>query len=202
MDPARDIAPALQLAVAWQPRSTRGALEALFRLDARLGRMVRTVKEPLLAQMRLAWWREELVRSGGGRQGRDPLLQSIARQWADQSPELAALVDGWEAMIGYGPLAGEVGGLAAGRSAALAAFARLAHADDHISQARAVGGVWTAAEIPGWDVPTPFESVRARALRGLAVLDGLARRAIARGEPMLAGRGAALLAMRLGMIGN
>jgi hypothetical protein len=39
-------------------------------------------------------------------------------------------------------------------------------------------------------------------LRGVAVLDGLARRAIARNEPMMHGRAGALAAIRLGMFGG
>jgi hypothetical protein len=48
----------------------------------------------------------------------------------------------------------------------------------------------------------PFLPMRSRALRGVAVLGGLSRRALQRNEPILHGRGAVLQAIRLGMFGR
>jgi hypothetical protein len=39
-------------------------------------------------------------------------------------------------------------------------------------------------------------------LRGIAVLRGLSRRALDRGEPLMEGRGGAVAAMRLGLFGR
>jgi phytoene synthase len=49
-----------RLALAYAPGRARAATLGLFALDAALGNLVRAAREPLLGQMRLAWWREEL----------------------------------------------------------------------------------------------------------------------------------------------
>ena len=42
------------------PTADRRALEALFMIDAAMGEVVRTTREPQLGPIRLAWWRERL----------------------------------------------------------------------------------------------------------------------------------------------
>ncbi|THD36529.1 MAG: hypothetical protein E7773_05815 [Sphingomonas sp.] len=95
--------PTRTLALSYAPADRRAALEALFALDAALGQVLRTTREPMVGQMRLAWWREALVRLDGAPAPGEPVLQALA---ADALPRgasgrvLAGMVDGWEPLLG------------------------------------------------------------------------------------------------------
>lgn len=205
----------LEVALAWQPATSRAALGALFRLDARLRAAVLGAREPLLAQMRLAWWREQLTAGPGAAPGGEPLLALLSAAWGGPTAPLAALVDGWEERLGEAPQeAGALERFAWGRGTALAAFARTIDPGGQDGSALA-GRRWALAELAARAIePTERDAARRllqaldpparlpRALRGLAVLDGLAARAADRGEPLLANRRAALAAIRLGLLGR
>ena len=95
--------PERALALSYAPADRRAALHALFTLDAALGQVLQTTREPMVGQMRLAWWREALERLDGAPPPAEPVLQALA---ADVLPlavtgaELARMVDGWEALLG------------------------------------------------------------------------------------------------------
>jgi len=199
------------LAVAWQPRPTRQAFAALLAFDARLRRQVARAREPLIGQIGLAWWRERLAEGTSD----DPLLALLAETWGAQARDLVPLVDGWEELLEEAPLSDDaIEGFATGRAASMAAFVRLAGYAGAAEAAMLAGRRWALAEF-AFRTGDPDEKRRAlrlgehlappqnlpRSLRGLAVLDGLSARSLARGEPLFAGRGAALAVLRLGMFG-
>jgi len=76
--------------------SRRDIWLAAFALDGRIGRMVLGASEPMLGQMRLAWWRDQLGAAASARPQGDLLLDLIGRTWAGNELPLLALVDGWE----------------------------------------------------------------------------------------------------------
>lgn len=90
------------LVVATAPVEARRALHALLALDLRLAGIVRAAREPMIGQMRLAWWHDALTRLDGAAAPAEPLLKAVQ---ADALPtgvggaDLASLVDGWEALI-------------------------------------------------------------------------------------------------------
>ena len=43
------------------PRDRRAAMTALWALAERLGQLVRDAREPLIAQIKLAWWRDMMA---------------------------------------------------------------------------------------------------------------------------------------------
>lgn len=97
IDPWRD------LAFSYAPEGTRRAVEALFALDAALGGVLRTTREPLVGQMRLAWWREALERLDAGAPPAEPVLQALASEVLPRGVaggELRDMVDGWEPLLG------------------------------------------------------------------------------------------------------
>lgn len=209
---------ATAVALAWQPPPSRAALATLFAFDRRLAGVVAGAREPILAQMRFAWWRERLTEPVAQRPVGEPLLADLAQHWGDDGVRLVPLIDGWEAMLGETPLPeDELAEFAAGRGAALAAFASLAGVDDQaeLAACRSAGACWALAELAGGS-STSDERARARQLglheaaprigsaqlRGIAVLGELSRRALTRGEPLMHGRGAALAALRVGMFGR
>lgn len=197
------------MALAWQPRDTRGALAALFSLDERLAQALAHAREPLMAQVRLAWWRERLTAPVAEFPAGEPLLTAIAAEWGDRASDLVALVDGWEELVGEDEPSGQaIDAFAEGRGSALGTFARLV--ENSVVSAAIVGRRWALADLAARSHQQSAIVARTlpkvprlpRSLRGLAVLDALAARSLARREPMLAGRAAALLTWRVGMTGR
>lgn len=212
METSLPLEPALRVALAWQPHPWRESLQALFELDARLARVVARAREPMLAQIRFAWWRERLEQPAAGHPMGEPLLARISAGWGDRAALLIPLVDSWDERLGDSPLSPEaLARFARGRGEALAGLAELAGAPGHRDSAALAGERWAFADLAGrrgereavLAAGTLPASLRLpRALRGIAVLDRLAARAIERGEPMLAGRKDALVALRLGLLGR
>lgn len=190
--------PALAVALAWQPRASRPALAALFNLDRRLSAAIAQANEPMLVQLRLAWWRDRLAEPAAARPKGEPLLAAIGDQWGDRAADLSPLVDGWESWL----LEATADGLGESRGQALAGFARLVGATGFDAEVQAAGRNWALAQTGQGGEPIAHRGIRSKALRGIAVLDGLARRAIERNEPMMHGRAGALAAIRLGMFGG
>lgn len=180
-------------------------------LDRRLARVVARTSEPLLGQMRLAWWRDALRQDPGLRPRGDAVLDGISQHWRGRESALVALVDGWEVLIGTQQLGADaVDAFAAGRAAPFLSLAEPASggARGRVEQAGrcwalvdAAAGISAAEEralfldaarnlgAPTGRLPTD--------LRGLAVLEALARRSLkADGAPLMRGRGAALTALR------
>lgn len=188
----------------------REALEAMLQLDHLLARAVHTSSEPALAQLRLAWWRDQIGqhRVPPTPLPPDPLLGSIIRHWGDKRQEgLIALVDGWEQLIGDGPLGNEDrAGLCHGRGAAFADLAEIAGYAQHREVASKHGEVWGLAELvqsgQGTVNVCPSLPGLPRKLRSLAMIGGLARRSLKRGGgPMFGDRGGPFAALRLGIFG-
>lgn len=97
------LSPDRGLALYYAPAHARPALTALLALDDTLGRILRGAREPMLAQMRLTWWAQALERLDREPPPAEPVLSALA---ADVLPNgvsgasLAAMVDGWEAILG------------------------------------------------------------------------------------------------------
>ena len=50
--------PEQRLAIAWSTAEARDRLTSMLAFDGRLARIVTRTREPMLGQMRLAWWRD------------------------------------------------------------------------------------------------------------------------------------------------
>ena len=160
-----ELSPPARLAAAHAPAAARGAWIVFLALDERLGRIVANATEPMLAQLRLAWWRDRLRESPERRPRGEPLL-ALLPAWEAELPALEALVDGWEAMVGEaGPPARSA--LAEARVEAILALARLVGARDDPLRVEAAARRWAQAE-SGSAVPL------GRAMRPLAILAALA----------------------------
>lgn len=93
-----ELAPERRLALAYAPAASRGAMLGLLVLDARLGGIVLRAREPMLAQVRLAWWRDRLAEPAEAWPKGEPLLE-LLQQWPADAAVLGALVDGWEGLL-------------------------------------------------------------------------------------------------------
>lgn len=202
-----------RLALSYAPKAAREPTAALFVLDGRLARIVSQGREPMLTQMKLAWWRDWLKEPPGSSDRGDPLLKLFA-DWGDARQRLVALVDGWEALLSEPPLSDvAIESFAFGRVEACAALAsQLGHQPREAGRA---GRNWALAELAGRidndDEATSVRSLAAeadwsrpklaRSMRPLAVLHGLASRRRGHAQ-LLAGPSDFFFALRLGLFGR
>jgi 15-cis-phytoene synthase len=94
------------------PRAERPGASALWRLEARLFGVVANRSEVVLAQIKLAWWRDRLGQVADDPAALpkgEPLLAELAAHWAGRA-SLAPLADAYEAIM----LAEDADALAAG----------------------------------------------------------------------------------------
>lgn len=93
--------PERRLAVIHAPRLTRESLTTLFALDERLGGIVTQAREPMLALMRLTWWRDALAALDDEPPPAEPLLHAAAALRPDRisGADLAAMAEGWSALL-------------------------------------------------------------------------------------------------------
>lgn len=199
-------------------RAHRDIWLAAFALDGRVGRMVLGASEPMLGQMRLAWWRDQLGKAVHDRPRGDHLLDLIGKNWNRNEAALVDLTDGWEALLSPRPLAETaVMEFVAGRVSLSLGLANLVGTMDHKRDVRRAGTLWALADlaINARDEAELTSAVKlgaaeganglrlSRDMRPLAVIAGLARRSLRfRGRPMLGDRASPLIALRLSLIGR
>lgn len=210
--------PSLALALAYAPRDARPVFDDLFALDRRLADAVRQASEPIIAQLKLAWWRDRFAQDRGDWPKGEPLLARLAAWDADVS-QLASLVDGWEALLAEGPLTEEaITAFGEGRADAWAlAAAALGEPGPPPPDHAAL--LWSYADLAQHcSTPEDAERVRAvarerallgetppklpRALRPFAVLGTQGLRSLRSGRPMMSAGGDFLAAVRTGMLGR
>jgi phytoene synthase len=207
---------ASKIALGYCPIAQRGALGAALALDYRLSQLVARTTEVLLGQMRLAWWRETLQHPLAARPQGDAVLDAIGVHCAGREAALIAMIDGWEVFLIADNL----------HPSAIQSFGRQRSAffgelfPDHFSAeeeeriavaafrwaiADAAAGVSDASEraaLIAAGAACPSSNKRLpKALRSLAVLDALSRRALRRGgRPLMEGRGAPLVALKAAIL--
>ena len=208
--------PAVGLALAYARQETRPVFEDLFALDRRLADAVRQASEPIIAQLKLAWWRDRFAQSPAEWPKGEPLLARLAAWDADVS-QLGRLVDGWEALLVEGPLTEDaIGSFVQGRAdawtvAAAALGYPRAPAPDHAAL------LWAYTDLAqhcssaedAQRVHQFAQSTLARplprlpgALRPFAVLGALGVRSLRKRRPILSGPGDFLVGVRAGMLGR
>ena len=191
---------------------------AAFALDGRVGRMVLGASEPMLGQMRVAWWRDQLGKLVHDRPRGDHLLDLIGTNWNRNEAALVDLIDGWEALLSPRPLAETaILEFVAGRVNLSQSLANLVGTMDHERDVRRAGTLWALADlaINARDEAELSRAVKlgaaegtnglrlSRDMRPLAVIAGLAQRSLHfGGRPMLGDRASPLIALRLSLIGR
>jgi 15-cis-phytoene synthase len=208
---AESLPPEAEVALAWSSPKLRAPLTTAFQLDRRLGRIVMRTSEPMLGQMRLAWWRDALGKPLAERTRGDAVLDAIGAHWAGREEALVQMVDAWVVLVTterIGPE--EAAAFGAGRGAFFTALftdaspaveQRCASAGFRWALANAATGVSDDSERATFiavGLSQQVKDVRMPAdVRALAVLDALALRALRRGgRPLMEGRGASLVALR------
>jgi phytoene synthase len=207
-----ELPPAQRLALAYAPHRARTQTLALFALDARLAGILRRRGEPVLAQMRLAWWRD-VLRKEQMEWPKGEAVLGLLRGWRQPSA-LVPLVDGWETLLAEPFDSAATDQFVSGRAAAFRQLA--AEFGLPLERVDEAASFWALADLAA-NLADPAERSAVvaastklppcgplpRELRPLLVLAALGRRSLARGgQPLLGGFGAALLAMRVGITGR
>lgn len=217
MDADAALPPAQEIALAYAPPPVRPAWAALFALDLRLADVVSRAREPMLAQIRLAWWRETLSRDEADRPEGEPLLARIGAALPGHGAQLACLPEAWDMLVAkdglsderldeyldlrsqpYTALAVRLAGEGVRKGAA--STARQWVMGDTLSLLGGASEREALLAIIGTN-STGRQALPAT-LRPLAILGALGERAVRRGEPVLAGRISPLIALRVGIFGR
>jgi phytoene synthase len=107
-DIASQLPPPANLAVAYTPVAFRPAFALLLQLDMRFADIVRKAREPMIAQIKLAWWRDAFAAEPALRPKGEPLLQVLGACGNVILPSaLEDLVSAWELMLGEGEWAAQ-----------------------------------------------------------------------------------------------
>ena len=212
-----DLPPERRLALAYVPAAHRPAMDAFLRLDFVLGRAVGQASEPIVGQLRLAWWRDALGADADRLPQGNPLLDDIVTAFGSELDFLVRLVDGWEVVLLAEQLDGQaVEPLLDARSRAWVALGSMIDPDVEAGPILASGRRWALADllsglsdalertrILALASPATEKIILPRSLRSLAILASLSERAITRGGGALLGdRKAALVALRSGLFGR
>ena len=205
-----------RLALSYAPRRSREAVLTLLLLDNRLADILRRANEPLIAQMKLAWWRDRLAQDVADWPEGEPLLERL-RRWPGAVADLGPLVDGWERLLADDLTMSAVERYAQGRGQAWEALAQSLGDVDGARMVGAEARQWALADLAlhlGKDTERRIArqaALRARggnrrlprSMRTLAILQALTNRALDRDTPeLLDGPRAAMLALRIGLTGR
>ena len=204
------LAEAKRLALVHTPYERRKIVETLLLFDAQLANIALSQGEPMLKQIKLAWWREETSREPeAGAMAGQPLAARIvkANEWSAKSKK--SLVDAWE-QVATEQVSARNAAQTLGEARAMA-FCEVT-GQTSSPAIKAASNLWAqfdlssasfavAPAVPNDEFDIPMRLPKA--LRTLAILAGLSRRALRYGySDLLAGRTAPLAALRLGIIGR
>ncbi|MBB5699495.1 squalene/phytoene synthase family protein [Sphingomonas yantingensis] len=139
-----------RLILSYAPQAARAGVAALLELDDTLAAVIRQMREPMIAQMRLTWWHDALSRLDQAPPPAQPALTALAANVLPQGvvgADLATLVEGWEALIEGEPADPAVrAAYAAGRGERLFALAAHLCGGDAATVAPAGRG-WALADL-------------------------------------------------------
>ena len=92
IDPLNVLSPPLLLAITYAPHAIRPRLRWLLEFDLNLRIVLERTKEPMIVQLRLAWWRDALKTEAGKRPIGAPILAALATLEPDTALLNAALI--------------------------------------------------------------------------------------------------------------
>ncbi|HET9428547.1 MAG TPA: squalene/phytoene synthase family protein [Allosphingosinicella sp.] len=145
-----DLDPDRTLALAYVKARLRPAVEALWRLDVSLGTVLSSGRDPMISQIRLAWWRESLEKLDQGHPPAEPVLRALATHvvpYGIGGKELSQLEEGWAVLLSPEPLGSEdLQAYARARGGLLFRFsARLL--GDAVSDMASAGECWALVDL-------------------------------------------------------
>jgi len=151
------------------PRAAKPAMAALWSIDAAMEAVVARNIEPMLARIKLAWWREQLEALDEGPPPAEPRLRAVAETLLPRGlsgRDVAELEAGWATLLEEQPDLGEV------QRRGLRLFAMSAKLIDHydpaLDAAGALFGLMSAARHGFRPPPIAIDQLKTR-LRGVAM---------------------------------
>jgi phytoene synthase len=176
-DAVLELAPPARLAIAYARSDIRSAFALLLHIDNRFAEILRNAREPMIAQIKMAWWREAFASAADARPKGEPLLQAL-NEAGDRIPlsALEALASAWEALLGSARFSQEAIDVHA-EFRAEAIFATYAGWMGTVQDMRPIGRSWAIEalriafpeRVAGCNMP-PAPLPKARALRPLSIL--------------------------------
>jgi len=95
-----ELPPPARLAIAYAPCGIRPSFALLLQFDARIAGVVGNASEPLIGQMKLAWWRDAIGAGASESPKGEPMLSAL---FGFDQPILTkaavALIDAWEILV-------------------------------------------------------------------------------------------------------
>ena len=180
------------------PEGRRPAVAALWRLDATLAAVLAGGREPHIARIKLAWWRDALEALDHGRPPAEPVLQSVAGALLPMGitgAELALMEEGWAVLLSDTALtSADLALYAAARGGILFRISASLLGREIAAEGERAGGAWALVDLARHsnriDAAAALAAARQRAgaggrwprqLRPLGMLAILADRDSARG---------------------
>jgi phytoene synthase len=204
------------LALTYVPTSSRPALSALWRLDVALGAVLAGGREPLISQIKLAWWRDSLEKLDRENAPAEPVLEAIARSVLAAGVSGAALSEmeaGWTVLLSQEPLTvSDLASYSASRGGLLFRYSATILAAELSPEMERAGEGWALLDLArhsnAEDAARALALARERlkegadlfwpsALRPLGMLAALARRDVERGVDRLEDQGAPRRMLRM-----
>lgn len=99
--PETELAPPARLAIVHANARFRAAFKLVLMIDQKMADIVAKAREPLVGQIKMAWWREGFTSPPQSRPKGEPLFEALAGQGGDIPPTaLEAIVSAWEMLLG------------------------------------------------------------------------------------------------------
>lgn len=99
--PETELAPPARLAIVYANARFRAAFKLVLMIDQKMADIVAKAREPLVGQIKMAWWREGFTSPPQSRPKGEPLFEALAGQGGDIPPTaLEAIVSAWEMLLG------------------------------------------------------------------------------------------------------
>lgn len=96
-----ELAPPTRLAIAYAAARYRAAFRLILQIDQKMADIVAKAREPLVGQIKMAWWREGFTSPSESRPKGEPLFEALAVHGTDIPPAaLEAIVSAWEILLG------------------------------------------------------------------------------------------------------
>ena len=148
MDPSNfELSPPQRLAVAYSMSEFRAAFALLLAFDERLGDIVERASEPMIAQMKFAWWYDAISRGAEARPKGEPMLLALSELSVPRvEAAMQQLLDAWSLLLAAGEWTDElVDRFANYRSTAIfGSYAGWLSYDHDVS---AMGVSWASADL-------------------------------------------------------
>jgi phytoene synthase len=177
-DPNLDIAPPTRLAITYAPAHIQPAFTLMLQFDMRFADILRKAREPMIAQIKMAWWRDAFAKAPHLRPTGEPLLQAL-NETEGYIPlsALEALASAWETLLVCDEWTdGLTAKHAQLRSEAI--YQTYAHWVGSAQDMRPIGQLWAIetlrqffpSRVPDYIVAPQFDLPKARLLRPLSIL--------------------------------